>query len=74
MSTIQASGCAQSVTLVTGGAGYIWGSGSPMREFLHVDDMAAACVHVLELPAQLYRTHTQPMLSHVNVGTGMYRG
>jgi len=49
----------------------IWGSGSPMREFLHVDDMAAACVHVLELPAQVYRAHTQPMLSHVNVGTGV---
>jgi GDP-L-fucose synthase len=49
----------------------IWGSGSPMREFLHVDDMAAACVHVLELPAEVYRAHTQPMLSHVNVGTGV---
>jgi GDP-L-fucose synthase len=49
----------------------IWGSGSPMREFLHVDDMAAASVHVLELPAEVYRAHTQPMLSHVNVGTGV---
>ena len=49
----------------------IWGSGSPMREFLHVDDMAAACVHVLELPTEVYRAHTQPMLSHVNVGTGV---
>lgn len=49
----------------------IWGSGSPMREFLHVDDMAAACVHVLELPTGVYRAHTQPMLSHVNVGTGV---
>ena len=49
----------------------IWGSGSPMREFLHVDDMAAACVHVLELPPEVYRAHTQPMLSHVNVGTGV---
>ncbi|MGA1288794.1 MAG: GDP-L-fucose synthase [Rubrivivax sp.] len=49
----------------------LWGSGRPMREFLHVDDMAAACVHVLELPAQVYRAHTQPMLSHVNVGTGV---
>jgi GDP-L-fucose synthase len=49
----------------------IWGSGSPMREFLHVDDMAAACVHVLELPPEVWRARTQPMLSHVNVGTGV---
>lgn len=49
----------------------IWGSGSPMREFLHVDDMAAACVHVLNLDESTYRKHTQPMLSHINVGTGV---
>lgn len=49
----------------------IWGSGSPMREFLHVDDMAAACVHVMDLPPDVYRQHTQPMLSHINVGTGV---
>jgi GDP-L-fucose synthase len=49
----------------------IWGSGTPMREFLHVDDMAAACVHVMQLPAEVYRRHTQPMLSHINVGTGV---
>jgi GDP-L-fucose synthase len=49
----------------------IWGSGTPMREFLHVDDMAAASVHVMELDADLYRKHTQPMLSHINVGTGV---
>ncbi len=49
----------------------VWGSGSPMREFLHVDDMAAASVHVLQLPPEVYRAHTQPMLSHVNVGTGV---
>ncbi|WP_217476710.1 GDP-L-fucose synthase [Stutzerimonas stutzeri] len=49
----------------------IWGSGKPQREFLHVDDMAAACVHVMELDDQLYRAHTQPMLSHINVGTGV---
>jgi GDP-L-fucose synthase len=49
----------------------IWGSGTPMREFLHVDDMAAACVHVLSLPVEQYRSHTQPMLSHINVGTGV---
>lgn len=49
----------------------IWGSGTPMREFLHVDDMAAACVHVMQLDADTYRQHTQPMLSHINVGTGV---
>ena len=49
----------------------IWGSGTPMREFLHVDDMAAASVHVLQLPVEQYRAHTQPMLSHINVGTGV---
>lgn len=48
----------------------IWGSGKPMREFLHVDDMAAACVHVMRLDTAAYRAHTQPMLSHINVGTG----
>lgn len=49
----------------------IWGSGKPMREFLHVDDMAAASVHVMELEAEAYQAHTQPMLSHINVGTGV---
>jgi GDP-L-fucose synthase len=49
----------------------IWGSGTPRREFLHVDDMAAACVHVMNLPADVYRRHTQPMLSHINVGSGV---
>ncbi|NHA15445.1 GDP-L-fucose synthase [Thioalkalivibrio sp. XN279] len=49
----------------------IWGSGKPMREFLHVDDMAAASVHVMELPSAVYAEHTQPMLSHINVGTGV---
>jgi GDP-L-fucose synthase len=49
----------------------VWGSGTPMREFLHVDDMAAACVHVMELDKNLYQSHTRPMLSHINVGTGM---
>lgn len=48
----------------------IWGSGSPMREFLHVDDMAAASVHVMELDQNTYQANTQPMLSHINVGTG----
>lgn len=49
----------------------IWGSGTPMREFLHVDDMAAASVHVMELPVETYREFTEPMLSHINVGTGV---
>ncbi|MBV4530505.1 GDP-L-fucose synthase [Pseudomonas sp. SWRI107] len=49
----------------------IWGSGKPMREFLHVDDMAAASVHVMELDDQVYQANTQPMLSHINVGTGV---
>lgn len=48
----------------------IWGSGSPMREFLHVDDMASASVHVMELDQNQYGAYTQPMLSHINVGTG----
>ena len=49
----------------------IWGSGTPMREFLHVDDMAAASVHVMELDDVTYVRNTQPMLSHINVGTGV---
>jgi GDP-L-fucose synthase len=49
----------------------IWGSGRPLREFLHVDDMAAASVHVMELDDALYRQRTKPMLSHINVGTGV---
>jgi GDP-L-fucose synthase len=49
----------------------IWGSGTPMREFLHVDDMAQASLHVMDLPLARYREHTQPMLSHINVGTGV---
>lgn len=47
-----------------------WGSGAPMREFLHVDDMASASVFVMELEQEVYKSHTQPMLSHINVGTG----
>jgi GDP-L-fucose synthase len=48
----------------------IWGSGKPMREFLYVDDMAAACVHVMNLDHETYTRHTDPMHSHINVGTG----
>lgn len=49
----------------------IWGSGRPMREFLHVDDMAAASVHVMNLDLATYQAHTEPMLSHINVGSGV---
>ena len=48
----------------------IWGSGKPMREFLYVDDMAEACVHVMNLDHDTYAAHTDPMHSHINVGTG----
>ena len=48
----------------------IWGTGNPRREFLYVDDMAAASVYVMNLPKTTYDQHTQPMLSHINVGCG----
>lgn len=48
----------------------IWGTGTPKREFLFVDDMAAACVHIMNLDKTAYDQHTQPMLSHINVGCG----
>ncbi len=48
----------------------VWGSGTPRREFLYVDDMASASVHVMNLPVDVYQQHTQPMLSHINVGWG----
>lgn len=48
----------------------IWGSGKPMREFLHVDDMAEASLFVLDLDKSIYDANTEPMLSHINVGTG----
>jgi len=48
----------------------VWGSGTPKREFLYVDDMAAACVHVMGLDRDVYTKHTQSMLSHINVGCG----
>ena len=49
----------------------IWGSGKPMREFLHVDDMADASIYVMELEDKVYQENTEPMLSHINVGTGV---
>lgn len=49
----------------------IWGSGAPMREFMHVDDMAAASVHIMDLSREAYATQTSAMQSHINVGTGV---
>ena len=49
----------------------VWGSGKAMREFLYVDDMALASIHVLEMDAETYAANTLPMLSHINVGTGV---
>jgi GDP-L-fucose synthase len=48
----------------------IWGSGKPRREFLHVDDMAAASVHVMELAPEAYWSAASPMMSHINIGSG----
>ena len=48
----------------------LWGSGTPRREFLHVDDMAAAALFILDLPKESYQRETQDMLSHINVGSG----
>lgn len=49
---------------------YAWGTGKPMREFLYVDEMAAASVFVMNIDRGIYEKETQPMLSHINVGTG----
>ena len=49
----------------------IWGSGKPRREFLHVDDMAAACVHVLNVSRSEYQSVASDRCSHLNVGTGV---
>ncbi|KFZ36861.1 GDP-fucose synthetase [Shewanella mangrovi] len=48
----------------------VWGSGTPKREFLYVDDMAAASVFVMDLDKETYEANSEPMLSHINVGTG----
>jgi GDPmannose 4,6-dehydratase/GDP-L-fucose synthase len=48
----------------------IWGSGTPRREFMHVDDMAEASLFVLDLDREVYAANTEPMLSHINVGVG----
>lgn len=57
-----AQGSASSIT--------IWGSGSPMREFLHVDDMARACLFALSTPKGIWSAALPPNQSHVNIGTG----
>ncbi|WP_286037036.1 GDP-L-fucose synthase [Enterobacter roggenkampii] len=49
----------------------VWGSGTPKREFLFVDDMASASIYVMNLSAETYVKNTSPMLSHINVGTGI---
>jgi len=49
----------------------VWGTGKAMREFLYVDDMAQASLFVLELNRKTYKANTQPMLSHINVGSGV---
>jgi GDP-L-fucose synthase len=49
----------------------VWGTGKAMREFLYVDDMAAASLFVLELDEKTYQANTKSMLSHINVGTGI---
>jgi GDP-L-fucose synthase len=49
----------------------IWGSGTPMREFLHVDDLAAACLHIMNQDTSKIANVTKPMMSHINVGTGV---
>jgi GDP-L-fucose synthase len=48
----------------------IWGTGTPRREFLYVDDMATASLYVMKLPKGFFQQHTQPMQSHINVGIG----
>ncbi|EFA6623890.1 TPA: GDP-L-fucose synthase [Escherichia albertii] len=49
----------------------VWGSGKVMREFLHVDDMAAASIYVMEVERSVWQANTEEMLSHINVGTGV---
>jgi len=48
----------------------LWGSGKPMREFLHVDDMADASIHIMDIDKKLLESEVDPMLSHINIGTG----
>jgi GDP-L-fucose synthase len=49
----------------------VWGSGKPMREFLHVDDMADASIHIMDIDKKILESEVDPMLSHINIGTGI---
>lgn len=49
----------------------LWGSGSPKREFLHVNDMASACIHIMDMPQKEYQNHISNHCSHINIGSGM---
>jgi GDP-L-fucose synthase len=49
----------------------VWGSGNPMREFLHVDDMAGASIHIMDIDKKILESEVGPMLSHINIGTGI---
>jgi len=49
----------------------VWGSGKPMREFLHVDDMAGASIHIMDIDKKILESEVGPMLSHINIGTGI---
>ena len=49
----------------------IWGDGSAMREFLYVDDMADACIHIMSFSDDIYDSYTTPTLSHINIGSGV---
>jgi len=49
----------------------IWGSGSPKREFLHVNDMASACIHIMEMPQEKYQSYVSDHCSHINIGSGL---
>ena len=48
----------------------VWGSGKPMREFLHVDDMADASIHIMDIDKKILESEVDPILSHINIGTG----
>jgi len=48
----------------------VWGSGKPMREFLHVDDMADASIYIMDIDKRILKSEVDPMLSHINIGTG----
>ena len=49
----------------------VWGSGKSMREFLHVNDMADASIYIMDLDKRMLENETDPMLSHINIGTGI---